>query len=84
SGMKATEYCNKDIRAVTGQGDRVVSVTLAAGDAPTEFCTYHVPITICSNSPIKDAEGNSTGVFHLAGPYCPEESQMEVSVVDFP
>lgn len=84
SGMKATEYCNKDIRTVTGQGERVVSVTLAAGDAPTEFCTYHVPITICSNSPIKDAEGNSTGVFHLAGPYCPEESQMEVSVVDFP
>lgn len=71
--------CDNDIRGES----RIKSITYVKGDEPVEFCTCHVPITICTESPILDANGNATDHYHLAGEYCPVESQKTVYVVDF-
>ena len=57
SGLRATDACYADPRQ-----DRVHTVTVAAGTAPTEECNLHVLKEYCT-------EGNC-----LAGEYCPEES----------
>ena len=68
SGMLATDYCKTDIR-----GNREISGSFIKGEEPTQFCTLHVPAEICTDSPILDANGEETGLYHLAGEYCPRE-----------
>ncbi len=76
-GNLATENCALDIR-----GNRTVSMRLLSSDVPTQHCTCHVPVTICTECPILDANGKETGAYHIAGPYCPEESVKQVTMVD--
>lgn len=77
-GKKATDACANDIR-----GSRARSFRLFADDAPTENCTCHVPVRICMDSPILDANGEATsGRYHLAGDLCPEESVRTIYMVD--
>lgn len=77
-GKKAAEDCARDTR-----GNRVQSFHLVKGDAPTEYCTCHVPVRVCMDSPVLDANGNPTGLYHLAGEFCPEESVQEIVMVEY-
>lgn len=79
SGMIAGPYCGMDPR-----GNRVTSSTFVGnGDVPSQYCTVHSSVNICIDSPILDGDGAATGRYHIAGPFCPEESVKEVGVLDF-
>ena len=76
SGMLATEYCKMDPR-----GSRVASETVHQDDVPTDVCTIHTADTVvklCKGSPILDAAGAETGMYHQIGEACPEEEIWEV------
>lgn len=77
-GKLATEACANDLR-----GNRTQSFTLVKSDKPTENCTCHVSVTICTESPVLDSNGNATGAYHLATELCPEECVKEVYMVDY-
>lgn len=70
SGDLATSDCSAAGCAATGY--------FLEGDAPTTYCTRHTTVTVCKDDPIGD-----TGMYHLAGEYCPEESKMSMAVLDF-
>ncbi len=77
-GKKSTEACASDIR-----GSRARSFRLFADDVPSEVCSCHVPVRVCMDSPILDANGEATGRYHLAGALCPEETVRTVYMVDY-
>ena len=78
SGMIPTDECRMDSR-----GSRVGRGTFVKGDQPSQYCTIHTLVKVCTDSPILDANGEATGLYHQAGPYCPEESVKEVAMVDY-
>ena len=65
------------------RGSRVQSFRLFAADAPAERCSCHVPVEVCVDSPILNADGEPVGRYHLAGELCPEESVKTVYMVDY-
>lgn len=77
-GNLATSACSNDLR-----GSRVQSFELIRGDGPTEYCTCHVSVTICTECPILDDNGEPTGAYHMATEWCPDESTKEVTMVDY-
>ena len=77
-GKLATSDCANDIR-----GNRTTTFELVKSDKPTTYCVCHVPVEICTQSPILDAKGKKTGSYHLAGEYCPAECRKEVIMVDY-
>lgn len=84
SGLLATEYCALDPRAEAGS--RVISDTVFAEDVPTEYCSVHTEqttVTICLDDPVLDENGKETGIYHLAGEFCPEESQKQVAYLNY-
>ena len=81
SGLLPTDACRSDPR-----GSRVGTMTLLRDDAPTAYCTRHsvaATVTVCKDSPVLDGEGAPTGLYHLAGEYCPEESRMTLNALDY-
>ena len=66
SGKLVTDACLSDIR-----GSRAVTVTVAAGTAPTERCDKHVLVDYCT-------EGKC-----LATDSCPADHVKQVGVLDF-
>lgn len=68
SGMLATEWCRRDIR-----GSRIVSGKFSVNDVPTEYCTTHVPVSICAasghvaNEYCGQVEGNTVTEYGLLG-----------------
>ena len=66
SGLRCTDACLSDIR-----GSRAVTVTVAAGTAPTERCDKHVLVDYCT-------EGKC-----LASDSCPADHVKQVGVLDF-
>ena len=78
SGLLANDYCPNDAR-----GTRVTSGEFVNGDDPTQYCTLHVPAYICNADPILDEAGEPTGMYHLAGEFCPEESKVSVAILDY-
>ena len=66
SGKLVTDACLSDIR-----GSRAVTVTVAAGTAPTEHCDKHVLVDYCT-------EGKC-----LASDSCPADYVKQVGVLDF-
>ncbi len=81
SGLQATEYCAMDPR-----GSRVSSDGVFQSHVPSGFCTIHTAesvVTVCKDSPILDSDGNPTGLYHIAGPYCPQESLMQMCLPDY-
>ena len=66
SGKRCTDACLSDIR-----GSRAVTVTVAAGTAPTERCDKHVFVDYCT-------EGKC-----LATDSCPADHVKQVGVLDF-
>jgi len=82
SGLLATEFCKLDPRGSRVASDYVFQESFPEG----RYCTAHTEqslVKVCRDSPILDANGQATGVFHIAGPYCPEESQVEVCLPDY-
>ena len=77
-GKLATSDCANDIR-----GNRSQTFTLIKSDRPTGYCVCHVPVVVCTESPILNAKGKKTGSYHLANEYCPEECRKEVIMVDY-
>ena len=83
SGLRASDYCQMDPR-----GGRVATAYVFQEDAPTEYCTVHTQETTesvwyCKDSPILDGEGNETGLYHIAGEYCPEESKIQMALPNY-
>ena len=66
SGLRPTDACRADVRGTS----RVITVTVAAGTAPTEECNVHVLRDYCT-------EGKC-----LATDHCPAESVKQVAVLD--
>lgn len=77
SGLLAGEYCALDPR-----GSRVATDYIFPEDYPDgRTCTVHTAesvVKVCVDSPILNEDGTETGLYHIAGPYCPEESLREV------
>ena len=81
SGLLATEYCKMDIR-----GNRLISDKVFASDVPRGYCDVHTKksvITVCVDEPVVGTDGKNTGLYHLAGKYCPEESKKQVTLLDY-
>lgn len=79
SGMIATELCAQDVR-----GSRVATGVFFPGDQPTQTCTLHTAVQVCTADPILDEEtGEPTGSYHLAGEFCPEDTVKTVSALDY-
>ncbi len=80
SGMIATEWCNADPR-----GNRVMSEAwFLDGDQPKEYCTVHVPVEICIESePVLNHQGNESGVYRLAGEFCPVETRKTIGMLSY-
>ena len=70
-GKLATDNCSMDVR-----GSRVQNMTLLSSDVPSQYCSCHVAVDICT-------EGSASGGYHLAGPYCPSSSVRTVTFVDY-
>ncbi len=77
-GKRAVSNCANDSR-----GNRVQSFRLLREDAPAESCVCHVPVQICTESPILKGDGTPSGFFHAPGPFCPEETVKTICYVDF-
>ena len=77
-GKRSLPECELDIR-----GSRVQSFRLFPADAPAEYCDCHVPVKICMDSPILNANAEPTDRYHLAGELCPEESVKTVYMVNY-
>lgn len=81
SGLLPTDLCRTDPR-----GSRVATMALAKDDVPTGYCTMHSEqstVTVCTGSPILNANGEPTGHYHLAGEYCPQEDRMTINLLDY-
>ncbi len=79
SGLIATDACTLDPR-----GSRTKTMTFVSGDQPTEYCTVHTKVEVCTeSSPILNSSGTESGIYHLAGEYCPEESIITVALLDY-
>ena len=59
------------------------SFQLLASDAPAAYCTCHVPVQVCIDSPILKADGTPSGYYHKAGEFCPAESVRTVTLVNY-
>ncbi len=77
-GKLATEDCGRDLR-----GNRTQTFRLMKDDMPSDQCSCHVPVVICTESPVLDANGKETGAYHLVAEFCPEECRKEVTMVDY-
>jgi len=77
-GKLATTDCGNDLR-----GNRAKTVTLLKEDRPLDYCTCHIPVTVCTQCPILTADGEETGAYHLAGEHCPAEFQKTVTMVEY-
>lgn len=78
SGMLATDACAADPR-----GSRVTTGYFIKGqDVPTEYCTLHTTVEICTASAVTDASGQTTG-YYLAGEHCPESTRQTAVRLDY-
>ena len=73
SGMLATDACRSDPR-----GSReTTGYYVRNEDAPTEYCTLHTTVEVCTSDPILDESGVVVS-YHMAGENCPAETRMAV------
>ena len=75
-GGEPTAACQNDPR-----GPRIGYGEVFPEDRPSFVCTCHSleegsssMARVCLDDPVLNADGTPTGYYHLAGPYCPEES----------
>ena len=75
SGYEATKYCRMDPRGSRVGSDKVFKEDYPKGGT----CPIHRPenvLTVCLDDPILDSNGNPTGLYHIAGPYCTHTTQI--------
>jgi len=80
SGMLQTDYCLMDPR-----GDLATSGWLFKENANLGYCTVHTEETVvevCTDCPILNKKGEETGMYYLAGEFCPEESRKTVCLMN--
>jgi penicillin-binding protein 1A len=69
------------------RGSRVASDYVFQEDFPEGlYCTVHTAdsvVTVCTDSPILDSDGDPTGLYHIAGPHCPEDSLTRMCLPDY-
>ncbi len=82
SGMLATEWCAMDPR-----GSRAASGSIFPKSYPEgQYCEFHKEenvVTVCTECPVLNENGASTGLYHLAGEFCPEESKKQICLPRF-
>ena len=78
SGQTPGDACRNDPR-----GSRTITLTFVNGDVPTGFCDVHTEQEVCIDDPILDENGQPTGLYHLAGEFCPEESRQFISLLNY-
>ena len=78
SGMMPGPLCSQDAR-----GSRVASGVFIQGDQPTQTCTMHVEVRVCTEDPILNEETGEVLGYHVAGEFCPEETVEVRSVLDY-
>ncbi len=77
SGLLATDYCKLDPRGSRVASDRVFQESFPEG----LYCGVHTEenlVRMCKDDPILNGKEEETGLYHIAGPYCPEESIVEM------
>jgi len=67
TGRRATELCEKDVR-----GSRVAGGYVFPEDVPAEYCDAHKLVEVCNADPVCNDNGEPTGLYHMAGEFCPE------------
>ena len=67
TGLLATDECRSDIR-----GSRVAVGYFFPEDVPTSSCNAHTMVEVCTADPILKGTGEPTGLYHMAGEFCPE------------
>lgn len=72
SGQLATDKCERDVR-----GSRVETGYFYPEDVPTEECSVHTSITVCTADPVLNSQGKATGRYRLAGSHCPSARESE-------
>ena len=68
------------------RGSRAASDSVFQSDVPTGACTVHTAnsvVRLCKDDPILDSSGNPTGLYHLAGAHCPEDSIVTMCLPDY-
>ncbi len=70
------------------RGSRIVNLQFVSGDQPTMYCDRHTDVEVCLADPILNDKGEATGMYHLAGEFCPENAEgvpgrRTVGVVDY-
>lgn len=82
SGLLATEWCAMDPR-----GSRVASGSIFPESYPEgAYCECHTEenvVTVCTECPVLKEDGTPTGLYHLAGEFCPEESRKQICLPRF-
>lgn len=82
SGLLATERCAMDPR-----GSRTASGSIFPESFPEgKVCEMHKEeniVTVCTECPVLKEDGTPTGLYHLAGEFCPEESRKEICLPSF-
>lgn len=78
SGMKPGPLCEQDAR-----GSRVATGVFMNGDQPTQTCTMHTEVRVCTADPILDEETGEVLGYHAAGEFCPEDTVEVRSGLDY-
>ena len=78
SGMAPGPLCSQDSR-----GSRVATGVFMAGDQPTQTCTMHAEVRICTADPILDEETGEVKSYRMAGEFCPEDTVEVKSGLDY-
>lgn len=82
SGLLATEWCAMDPR-----GSRAASGSIFPEGYPEgQYCEFHkeeTVVTVCTECPVLKEDGSATGLYHLAGEFCPEESKKQICLPNF-
>ena len=76
SGLAPSDACALDPR-----GNRVGTGYFFSGDAPSQSCDLHQTVEVCTESPITNSDGASTGLYRAAGEFCPREDIPDTDVV---
>lgn len=78
-GGRATEACQNDVR-----GSRVATFTFVDGTQPSNYCTCHVPVEICTvGSMVVGEDGQPVdSAFYQASDLCPFDTRKTVYLVD--
>lgn len=89
AGLTTVHYCMdcgqlaSDACALDPRGSRVGTEVVFKDDVPSQTCTCHTQVQVCTDCPILNSDGSETGLYHLAGEFCPEESVKTISLVDY-